>query len=66
MPALVPGQLVKRLILSTTGRDIQPGDIGVIDAINGEFDYFPVQWQRTGLWSMMHPSDLYERYEFIQ
>lgn len=51
------GMLLVRLIPSTTGRDIEPGDLGRIDTYYDRFSYFHVQWQRTGLWSMMHPLD---------
>lgn len=63
---LAPGTHVERIIPSTTGRDIQPGDIGVVDAWNGPGYYFPVQWLRTGLWSMMDPADIDIRYKEIQ
>lgn len=64
---LIPGQLVQRLTSSTTGRNIGPGDIGSVGGINpgawmnpGSFngyEYFPVQWFRSGLWSSLDPFD---------
>lgn len=63
---LVPGTQIERLIPSTTGRDIQPGDIGVVDTYNGPGAFCHVQWLRTGLWSMMHPDQLGVRFKLLE
>jgi hypothetical protein len=60
----LPGTRVIRLIPSTTGRNIVPGDVGVIGGVQpwawgnppsfSGYEWIPVQWIRTGLWSSMN------------
>lgn len=66
MPQLQTGALVTRLIPSTTGRDIKPGDVGRIDDYQSADRYFPVKWTRTGLWSMLHTDDLDSWYKLVK
>ncbi len=66
MAFLEPNALVRRLEPSTTGRDIHPGDIGRIDQFFGPGKYFPTQWVRNELWSMLHPDDIGIVYEVVE
>jgi hypothetical protein len=65
MAILAPDALVRRLTPSSTGRDVQPGDIGRIDQFFGPGKYFPTNWIRTDLWSMLHPDDLDQVYQLV-
>ena len=62
------GTRIVRLVPSTTARNIMVGDTGIVGGINPEaheqitdewsgMSFFPVQWERNGLWSSMAPED---------